>query len=62
MPEIFHVLNRGVDKRQIFMDDLDHLRFIHDLFEFNDKNLVNNVFYRFNTNDNQNISKAIARP
>ena len=34
--EIYHVLNRGVDKRNIFLDEEDYLRFIHDLFEFND--------------------------
>ncbi len=32
---IYHVLARGVDKRQIFMDDVDHLRFIRNLFYFN---------------------------
>lgn len=36
--EIYHIYNRGVDKRDIFMDDEDHFRFIHDLYEFNDKN------------------------
>ncbi|MDP1688978.1 MAG: transposase [bacterium] len=35
---IYHILNRGVDKRKIFLDDMDYLRFIHDLFEFNDEN------------------------
>jgi|SRR3989344_1359144 len=34
--EFYHVLNRGVDKRNIFLNDKDHLRFVHDLFEFND--------------------------
>ncbi len=34
--EFYHLLNRGVDKRKIFMDDKDRFRFIHDLFEFND--------------------------
>ena len=29
---IYHILNRGVDKRKIFLDDEDRLRFIHDLF------------------------------
>lgn len=48
MPEIFHVLNRGVDKRKIFMDDKDRLRFVHDLFEFNDVEPVNNLTYFFN--------------
>lgn len=54
---IYHVLNRGVDKRKIFLDDRDYFRFIHNLFEFNDVNQINNVTYRFNTN-----SKVIARP
>jgi putative transposase len=33
---IFHVLNRGVDKRSIVEDDSDRLRFVHSLFVFND--------------------------
>ena len=45
--ELVHVLNRGVDKRTIFLDDEDRFRFIHDLFEFNDQGRVNNVFYIF---------------
>ncbi len=45
--EIVHVLNRGVDKRKIFLDEQDHFRFIHDLFEFNDVNSVNTTFYAF---------------
>ena len=36
MSIIYHVMSRGVDKRVIFQDDHDYLRFIHDLFEFND--------------------------
>jgi len=47
MSEIYHILNRGVDKRKIFLDKQDYFRFIHDLFEFNDQNLVNNTFYAF---------------
>lgn len=46
--QIYHVLSRGVDKRQIFMDDEDRFRFIHDLFEFNDQQKVESNFYRFN--------------
>lgn len=34
--EFYHLFNRGVDKRKIFLDKSDHLRFIHDLYEFND--------------------------
>ena len=32
----YHVYNRGVEKRTIFLDHSDCYRFIHDLFEFND--------------------------
>lgn len=31
-----HIFNRGVEKRDIFLDDTDKVRFIHDLYEFND--------------------------
>jgi len=34
--EIYHIYNRGVEKRSIVMDDSDRLRFIHCLYEFND--------------------------
>ena len=44
---IYHVLNRGVDKRKIFLDEEDYLRFVHDLFEFNDIESVNNLTYFF---------------
>lgn len=34
--QLWHVLNRGVDKRTIFTDDEDRIRFVHDLYQFND--------------------------
>lgn len=46
--EIYHIVNRGVEKRDIFMDDGDRVRFMHHLFSFNDtktiQNLRRNVF------------------
>lgn len=45
--EFYHVYNRGVEKRVLFKDEHDYLRFIHDLFEFNDKNNSTNLSYRF---------------
>lgn len=50
--EIYHIYNRGVDKRNVFLDKQDHFRFIHDLFEFNNEVNVNNKNYYFNS---QNI-------
>jgi putative transposase len=45
--EIYHIYNRGVDKRDIFTNNSDRYRFIHDLYEFNDKNPVVNMNYKF---------------
>jgi len=44
--EIYHILNRGVDKRNIFLENEDYLRFIHDLYEFNDEAPALNIYYR----------------
>jgi putative transposase len=40
--ELYHVLNRGVEKRTIFLDTSDHARFVHNLYEFNDSAPANN--------------------
>ena len=44
--EIYHIYNRGVEKRNIFLDDQDCFRFIHDLFEFNDEEPAINLYYK----------------
>lgn len=44
--EIYHIYNRGVEKRRTFLNDRDYLRFVNNLFEFNDQNpVVNNSYY-----------------
>ena len=43
---IYHIYNRGVDKREIFLDEEDRFRFIHDLFEFNDEAPALNIYYK----------------
>ena len=45
--KIYHIYNRGTEKRKIFMEDKDYFRFVHDLFEFNDQNHVPNTNYYF---------------
>lgn len=45
--ELYHVYNRGTDKRKIFLDNYDYLRFIHDLFEFNNEEPVLNAGFFF---------------
>ena len=58
--EIYHVCNRGVDHRKIFLDEDDYFRFIHDLFEFNDEDNVSNINYFFNKSPKHNID--VGRP
>jgi putative transposase len=43
---IYHIYNRGVEKRNVFLDKKDYFRFIHDLYEFNDENSVLNLAHR----------------
>ncbi|MEX2436917.1 MAG: transposase [Candidatus Paceibacterota bacterium] len=46
---IYHIYNRGIDKKKIFLDYGDHERFINNFFVFNDVNsnvnLVNNSYH-----------------
>jgi len=43
---IFHLLNRGVEKRKIFLNDTYYVRFAHNLKDFNSKNNVEQSYYR----------------
>ena len=56
--EFYHVLNRGVDKRKIFLEERDYVRFVHDLFEFNDTAPAESTCRRFNVSFRTN---SIAR-
>jgi putative transposase len=49
--ELFHVYNRGVEKRDIFLDDRDRVRFVHCLYEFNDTAPANNIAHHFQNKD-----------
>ncbi|MDO8676913.1 MAG: transposase [Candidatus Azambacteria bacterium] len=43
---IYHIYNRGVEKRRVFMDERDYLRFTNNLAIFNDTRSVLNAKYR----------------
>ena len=40
---IYHVYNRGVEKRDLFLDDKDRIRFIFDLFALNNQDSFANI-------------------
>lgn len=45
--DFYHVLNRGVDKRIVFLDKKDRLRFMQGLYLYNNKKLVDRNTRRF---------------
>lgn len=49
--ELYHVYNRGVEKRTICESDRDRVRFVHSLYEFNDTSPANNVAHFFEHKD-----------
>lgn len=51
--ELFHALNRGVEKRDIFLDNQDRARFVHNMYEFNDRKIVRNVARRMKNPGNR---------
>lgn len=59
--EVYHVLSRGVDKRQIFNDNRDYLRFINNLFEFNDSRWVSAMANRNFAKSTDIASRHLAR-
>jgi len=54
--DVFHALNRGVDKRVIFQDNQDYARFVHDLFQFNCTTPANNTT---RTSQNDTVSRSV---
>ena len=47
--DLYHALNRGVDKRIIFLDTQDFARFVHDMYAFNDTKRADNLTRSFKT-------------
>ena len=53
-------MNRGVEKREIFLDNEDYLRFAYNLYDFNDKNLTTLSYYA--RHRRRQLSSAIVKP
>ena len=47
---IYHIFNRGVEKRDIFKDDNDKWRFLQGLFLFNDEKSTSNLLWQLERN------------
>jgi len=44
--EFYHAYNRGVEKRDVFLDDYDYLRFLKSIREFNQEDPVGSIYLR----------------
>lgn len=44
--DFFHLINRGVEKRKVFAQEKDYLRFIYNLYDFNDVDNATLSYYR----------------
>ncbi len=45
--EYYHIYNRGVDKRDVFLDNKDYLRFLTSVREFNQKEAIGSLYEKY---------------
>ncbi len=57
--DFWHIINRGVDKRDIVADDHDRVRFIHDLYVFNDLNPTPNFILNDRQDEHRKRDKLV---
>lgn len=57
--DFYHVLNRGVEKRNVVMNDDDRMRFVRGLYLFNDKNNAPNATSQRNITINSRYKREL---
>ena len=57
--EFWHLIGRGTDKRDIVGDDKDRVRFIHDLYVFNDRNPTPNFILNERNDEHRKRDKLV---
>lgn len=45
--EYYHIYNRGVDKREVFLDERDYVRFIKSVRELNCINPIGSLYEKY---------------
>lgn len=58
----YHTYNRGVEKRNIFLEKSDYARGVHDIYEFNDVNAAINVNRRIGKEEDDGYPISIIKP
>jgi len=57
--DFWHLIGRGVEKRDVVMDDQDKVRFIHDMFALNDINPVPNYILNERKNEHRQRERLV---
>ncbi|MBU1255683.1 transposase, partial [Patescibacteria group bacterium] len=56
--DVYHILNRGVEKRKVFLNEKDYFRFVYSLYDFNNKDTTSLSYWnRRKYNDHSAIRK-----
>jgi len=59
--KIYHIFNRGVEKRNIFNNDSDKWRFLQAMFLFNDENSSFNILYQIERENKGRINFTLLK-
>jgi len=54
--EYYHIYNRGVDKREVFLDEDDYLRFLTSMREFNRVDPIGSLYEKYLTAERRGLS------
>ena len=61
--KIYHIYNRGADKRDIFIDEKDFIRFIRSMREFNNVNPIGSLYEKdFRKRNERAYSEGVRHP
>lgn len=59
--EYYHIYNRGVDKRKVFLDDFDYQRFLKSMKEFNSKDPIGSLYEKSFEDKKNNLEAKLPK-
>ncbi len=60
--EYYHIYNRGVDKREVFLNENDYLRFLRSMKEFNREDTIGSLYEKYLREKKVNESSGSSTP
>ncbi|MDD5031680.1 MAG: transposase [Patescibacteria group bacterium] len=58
--EFYHIYNRGVDKREVFLDEKDYIRFLRSMREFNDLEPIGSLYIKKKLKNQSGTLRSLA--